>query len=157
MVHGNALLRLISRLITRRDALRESLREDLGRFPSVAEESGVGDSVDEVLAAENDEICSQLVEIESRELAQIENALRRIAAGTYGRCEHCERRIPAARLNVLPYTTTCIVCQQARERSSGGSRPGRSAEPWERVSDTEIEEPQDDELAALDLLELERV
>lgn len=40
----------------------------------------------------------------------IHAALRRIEAGTYGRCSRCGRDIPAARLEALPTATTCVVC-----------------------------------------------
>ena len=64
----------------------------------------------------NDEISSQLVEIESRELGQIEHALQRIVDGVYGRCEFCGGKIAEARLNALPYTNSCIDCQRENER-----------------------------------------
>ena len=41
----------------------------------------VGDNVDAAVDTANDEISSQLVEIESRELGQIEHALQRIVEG----------------------------------------------------------------------------
>ncbi|NTU79730.1 MAG: conjugal transfer protein TraR [Chloroflexales bacterium] len=48
-------------------------------------------------------------------LAQIDAALRRYDAGTYGVCERCGRLIGAERLEALPYTAFCIEC--ARERA----------------------------------------
>ena len=71
----------------------------------------------------NDEICSQLVEIESRELGQIEHALQRIAGGVYGRCEFCGGKIAEARLNALPYTNSCIDCQRENERAGQTRAP----------------------------------
>jgi DnaK suppressor protein len=78
-----------------------------------------------------DEISSQLAEVESRELASIENALVRMKAGKYGVCEVCGCKIPMARLNALPYATMCIGCQRDLERSGG---PGPRAEHPEEVS-----------------------
>ena len=43
-------------------------------------------------------------------LEQIEHALERLAAGTYGTCESCGREIPAARLEARPESTTCVEC-----------------------------------------------
>ena len=43
-------------------------------------------------------------------LAQVEEALARIAAGTYGRCIECGKPIPVARLEALPYTKLCVDC-----------------------------------------------
>src|SRR5690349_6000250 len=47
-----------------------------------------------------------------RSLELITGALRRIADGTYGRCERCESPIPAERLRVLPHARFCVPCQQ---------------------------------------------
>lgn len=43
-------------------------------------------------------------------LAQVEEALGRIGAGTYGRCIQCGKAIPVARLDALPYTKLCVNC-----------------------------------------------
>jgi RNA polymerase-binding transcription factor DksA len=47
-----------------------------------------------------------------RSIEQITGALRRIAEGTYGACEKCDRRIPAERLEVLPHARFCVPCQE---------------------------------------------
>src|ERR1700730_13238876 len=119
MARKDALLRLTSRLMARRDALRKALNGDLDSFRKFSELAAVGDNVDAAVDSANDEICYQLVEIESRELGQIEHALQRIAAGVYGRCEYCGGKIAEARLNALPYTNSCIDCQRENERSGG--------------------------------------
>jgi DnaK suppressor protein len=43
-------------------------------------------------------------------LHKVEHALRRIENGGYGTCEVCGEPIPVARLEVLPYATTCVTC-----------------------------------------------
>jgi len=45
-------------------------------------------------------------------LSKVEHALQRVAAGAYGICESCGQAIPVARLEVLPYATTCVSCAQ---------------------------------------------
>jgi DnaK suppressor protein len=115
MTRSDALLRLTSRLIARRDALRRSLAEEVSRLREPTEVLGYGDHVDAAVDSASDEICARLAEIESRQLAEIERTLRRIAEGSYGRCESCGGRIPAPRLNALPHTTRCIGCQRRDE------------------------------------------
>ena len=39
-----------------------------------------------------------------------EEALGRIADGSYGRCDECGKAIPVARLEALPYTKLCVDC-----------------------------------------------
>jgi RNA polymerase-binding protein DksA len=47
-------------------------------------------------------------------LRQVNDALRRMDEGTYGRCEVCGKEIPIERLEALPHATRCIE-DQARE------------------------------------------
>ena len=49
-------------------------------------------------------------------LAEIDAALKRIEAGTYGICTTCGKQIPEERLEALPWATLCIDCQRDRER-----------------------------------------
>jgi RNA polymerase-binding transcription factor len=44
------------------------------------------------------------------QLAEIDAALERWAAGTYGRCEACGQPIAAGRLEARPVARTCIGC-----------------------------------------------
>jgi len=140
MASKDALLRLTARLIARRDALRKTLDVDLDRFRHYSEVSGVGDAIDAAVDSAADEICSQLVEIESTELGQVVNALQRIAAGVYGRCESCGGRISAARLNALPYTNRCIDCQRNTERRGHSTDLEPDSTRWASVDETPFEE-----------------
>ena len=42
---------------------------------------------------------------------EIDRALAKIEAGTYGTCEQCGQPIPKARLKALPYATLCVACK----------------------------------------------
>ncbi len=42
---------------------------------------------------------------------EIDQALARIDAGTYGICENCRKPIPRARLSALPHARLCIACK----------------------------------------------
>lgn len=56
-----------------------------------------------------------LDERETAELRQVDAALERIAAGTYGLCIDCGVEIPAARLHAAPAALRCIACQEKAE------------------------------------------
>jgi len=43
-------------------------------------------------------------------IENIDTALARIDAGTYGMCERCGKKIPLARLEALPATSRCVEC-----------------------------------------------
>jgi DnaK suppressor protein len=45
-----------------------------------------------------------------RRIADLDDALLRSAAGTYGVCEGCGVPIPAERLAARPFATTCVAC-----------------------------------------------
>ena len=47
-------------------------------------------------------------------IGQIDAALARIQAGTYGRCTGCQREIPEERLELRPFAGTCVSCTPAR-------------------------------------------
>lgn len=94
-------------LVRRRDALARALKGDLSMLMELRDQTG-SDVVDIALDSAQDEISSQLAEVESRELVSIEKALERIRSGGYGDCEFCGKKIPMARLNALPYATMCI-------------------------------------------------
>jgi RNA polymerase-binding transcription factor DksA len=46
---------------------------------------------------------------------ELREALARIEAGGFGRCEGCGGRIPRTRLDVLPHARFCAPCAAARE------------------------------------------
>ncbi|MFO0423022.1 MAG: TraR/DksA family transcriptional regulator, partial [Planctomycetia bacterium] len=88
MARKESLLNLRAILVRRRDALRSALAGDLTLLKELRSESP-GDVIDAAYDSAQDEISSQLAEVESRELAHIENALDRMKAGKYGLCEVC--------------------------------------------------------------------
>jgi DnaK suppressor protein len=47
-------------------------------------------------------------------ITAIDDALARIAAGTYGSCVQCSASIPEERLELRPYAGTCVACTSAR-------------------------------------------
>lgn len=133
MARKDAILNLRQVLIKRRDALRKALAGDLSSLKELREQT-TGDVVDFALDSAQDEISSQLAEVESRELSHIERALEQMRDGQYGVCEGCETNIPLARLQALPYATTCINCQ--REAEKEGLAGGYIAD-WGRILDND--------------------
>lgn len=56
-----------------------------------------------------------LASSEREVLTRIDQALKRINEKTFGACVVCEKPIPSARLKALPYTETCLKCQEKIE------------------------------------------
>lgn len=53
-----------------------------------------------------------LIHNEEQILADVQDALDRIEAGTFGTCEDCGGKISEPRLDALPFTPYCIDCAQ---------------------------------------------
>lgn len=132
MARKDSIKKMHDVLVKRRDALRKALAGDLSLLKQLSDQADV---IDVALDAAQDEISSQLAEVESRELAHIERALEGMREGTYGNCEICNSKIPLARLQALPYATMCIECQRAEEE---GRLDARREADWGRVVDTDF-------------------
>lgn len=148
MARRDALLRLHKTLLARGAALRKTLA---GELADLRLKTASGDTADAAFDAGSEEVASQLAQLEARELSQIERALMRMKQGTYGLCEVCQSKIPVARLNALPYSTTCVDCQREMELYPDWA-DRRGGVDWQRVSDTEAPA---DERREVDLADLE--
>ena len=128
MARKDALSSLRAILIRRRDALRNALNGDLTLLKELRSESP-GDVIDAAVDTAQDEISSQLAEVEARELGSIENALERMDSGAYGACEVCSGKIPLARLQALPLCHNVYPVSARNRRiwwTLGGRTAGRS-------------------------------
>lgn len=142
MARKDSLLLLHQRLVSKRDALRRKLAVEHDINIPAGWDGGrdVADTANEGAEAELD---SQLAALESRELAQIEQAIQLIRDGRYGKCEMCDKSIPIARLRALPFTTFCVECQREAEyiRAEGGDLEVDWSSAYEhegRMSDKEL-------------------
>ena len=112
---------------------REALLEERGRVMaaienlhndhpgSISDETGEDAVYDNHLAdtateTYDRELDYTLEENSEHVLADINAALERIEAGTYGICTNCGKQIAEERLEARPWATLCIECQRERER-----------------------------------------
>jgi len=114
MTRKESLIKLRDVLLLRREALRKALAGDLNLLQQLSTEGG--DVVDIAMDTAQDEISSQLAQVESRELGHIGEALDRMKEGRYGDCDVCDKPIPLARLQAVPYATACIACARQKEK-----------------------------------------
>jgi len=106
----DAMLR--GQLQEERDRLRDQLqRLGHGEGASLDFDENFADS-GQVTAerGENDAVAGQLAET----LAEINDALAKLDAGTYGVCESCQQPISEARLEAMPEARLCITCASQR-------------------------------------------
>jgi RNA polymerase-binding transcription factor len=150
MARRDALLKLHKRLVARRNELRKVLAGELSDLRGFDRGDLTGDAADAAFDTGSDEISSQLAELEARELAQVERAIAQLKRGSYGICEYCQKRIPIARLNALPYSTNCIECQREMEHNPAF---GADRNDWGKIYDAErgTEEVKDIDLAEIEM------
>jgi RNA polymerase-binding transcription factor DksA len=113
--HDGGMESAVERLVSER---RRTLRRlsDLSRdFESVVSASRDTNADDEhdpegaTIAFERSQISALAVQARQH-LDEVEAALTRVDAGTYGVCETCGRAIAPERLEARPTARTCIVC-----------------------------------------------
>lgn len=110
-----------------RGKLLETRRQLLERMKAELvepdEPTGVpGDAADMAHSVSARETSYEIGSVESRAVAQIDYAIRRIDSGKYGVCEDCGRRIPPARLRAMPFAYLCVECKQRDEQADEKSQ-----------------------------------
>jgi DnaK suppressor protein len=97
---------------------RRHLHEDTSRSMEEAVDEDGNDShlADSATETVDREIELSLGDNADRLLQEIDAALERVDAGSYGRCERCGAEIDAARLDALPWAAKCIDCKRLEER-----------------------------------------
>ena len=93
--------------------LEERLEELRGRLISIKRDVSQPHSVDSAEQAqerENDEVVDAIGNETRASIAEIEAALERLEAGSYGLCEDCGNPISEQRLGAIPEATRCVDC-----------------------------------------------
>ena len=76
------------------------------------------DISDDAARAYDKKLQGDLEEQEWNKLKQVEAALEKVENGEYGICDQCEKKIPEARLKIIPYTEFCTQCLSEIEKKS---------------------------------------
>jgi RNA polymerase-binding transcription factor DksA len=108
---------------TSQQVLRDQLQEERARVREQLARLGHGDKAsldfDENFA-DSGQVTAERGEVEAlsgqltETLQEIEDALAKFDAGTYGQCESCGQPIPEARLEAMPAARLCISCASKR-------------------------------------------
>ncbi|HLX36762.1 MAG TPA: TraR/DksA family transcriptional regulator [Candidatus Binataceae bacterium] len=78
---------------------------------------------------------------ERAKIKEIDDALARLADGSYGICEECGLEIGEERLDALPFTRVCRDCQQDREREAKSQRNFDSEDRgYRKIGSTDADE-----------------
>lgn len=88
----------------------ESLVQRSGGIETQLRDPGEQDWEENAIRRENDEALVAIGDATDEEIREIRTALKRIDDGLYGTCTQCHKSIPKARLEALPWATSCIHC-----------------------------------------------
>jgi RNA polymerase-binding protein DksA len=95
-----------------------ALQHQINTLTDASQESnvGLGNHMAEDATAAFDQAASvSLLRGHERALQSVEDALHRMAHGTYGKCDRCGDEIDFARLKAVPEATLCLHCQRVAE------------------------------------------
>jgi RNA polymerase-binding transcription factor DksA len=101
----------------RQQALRRlaGLTGDFDEMVAASRDANADDEHDPegaTIAFERSQVAALVLQVQGQ-LTEVEAAIDRLAAGTYGVCEQCGQPIAAARLEARPAARTCIACASA--------------------------------------------
>ena len=111
---------LRDRMLTRRALLVRSSQRGERELEGMQSAERLPELEEGAQAAAAEYVLAQLNDAQRREVAQIEAALARIDAGTYGECIDCGATISKERLKAMPFALRDAGCEsqvEARERS----------------------------------------
>jgi DnaK suppressor protein len=106
---------LRTRLLEQRQEIVNMYNQDV-RAGQESADDGTEDIVDRANNSYNRELMFSLSDSERLLLLQIEDAIKRMDAGTYGRCTNCGNTIHPLRLEAVPWARFCIDCQELAEK-----------------------------------------
>jgi RNA polymerase-binding transcription factor DksA len=94
-----------------------------------------------------------LLSQEQDALYEIDEALKRIEMGTYGKCEMSGKPIPHARLEAIPFARFTVECQSQLEKQSKASRVRHSVTSLFGLTDEEGGETEEEEVTPTEVKE----
>jgi DnaK suppressor protein len=103
------------RLMNQRQEILNMYKQDV-RAGQESADDGTEDIVDRANNSYNRELMFSISDSERIMLLQVEEALKRMDEGTYGRCANCGQSISIPRLQAVPWARFCIDCQELAEK-----------------------------------------
>ena len=94
-----------------------------------------------------------LLSQEQDALYEIDQALKRIELGTYGKCEMSGKQIPRARLEAIPFARFTVECQSQLEKQNKASRVCQSVTSLFGLTEEEGGEAEEEEVAPAEVKE----
>ncbi|MDA3792511.1 MAG: TraR/DksA family transcriptional regulator [Elusimicrobia bacterium] len=93
-----------------REGILEGVRRMKTREKAYLDDKG-GDEMDRATGNYQREVLFHLGDHEHKRIELIEDTLRKIDDGSFGKCESCSKKISNDRLKALPYAKLCMKCK----------------------------------------------
>lgn len=104
--------------LSRLKEIRRNLLGDVEKNFKINQEETpkpLADITDGAAQAYTNELMTSLGEQDWQKLKQVDEAIEKISRGDYGICSTCNRPIPEARLDVMPFAKFCVECMSKIE------------------------------------------
>jgi DnaK suppressor protein len=108
------------RLETKRSELEKHIAAQTEAYPTPVDAIDASDGTQDI-----EEIADDFIEMQNEQsllvneqalLTEVEDALKRIENGSYGKCVDCGKTIPEKRLEALPWAARCIEDEERLEQ-----------------------------------------
>jgi DnaK suppressor protein len=120
---------LRSALVKKREELVREAKEEISKYIRGETKQLVDTALDNgdwSVVDLSEDISLKQLSTHRETLLKVDEALRKIDEGTYGRCEDCGEDISMERLKVLPFAIYCVDCQEKREQLAELQRERRA-------------------------------
>lgn len=91
------------------------LQADAGNLNAVTNSAALADVNDQASLESERSFELRIKDRERKLIGKVQDALRKMADGSYGTCESCGEAISVKRLQARPVTTYCINCKAEQE------------------------------------------
>jgi RNA polymerase-binding protein DksA len=117
LMNKSALKKFERKLIEKKNEILSMIeKEMLDELEDQESENVIGDIVDTANSAFESLLSGTLSENEQKKLREINEALKRIEEGVYGKCVVCGKNIEEKRLTAIPEAKKCIECKMLEEK-----------------------------------------
>ena len=116
----STLSKLKEALLEERGKLLEQISEHEKEIEEALQNESASERIPDPSTAEGGtlsfeyEMARELDEAAADRVRQIDHAMARMDAGTYGICEECGKDIPMERLKFMPHVTLCVECARKK-------------------------------------------
>jgi RNA polymerase-binding transcription factor DksA len=121
-------------------AMRARLEGALSASADCSAILAVEDEADMAETSMEREMSGEIIGLVTCTLDEVDRALEKLDAGTYGICEECGQPISMERLRVLPSAALCVPCKRQEEwedETLAGTHAARPPQPFSLLQDAD--------------------